>query len=76
MKEPNTMFNTHILTAKGLVTIGEQLMPSKAKIDLRCTSDVHGETFSITFKDVQIAVKVSDVEKIITEARENRKDIA
>ena len=67
MKEPNTMFNTHILTAKGLVSYG--YLPKKAKVDIRCTSDNMGETLSLTVGDIQIAVKVKDIEKIIAEAR-------
>ena len=68
MKEPNTMFNTHILTVKGLFTDNSWL-PFKVNVDIRCTSDKRGETLSLTVGDIQIAVKVKDIEKIIAEAR-------
>lgn len=78
MKAPDSLFNTHILTVKGLVSVddGSRLLPIKDKVDIRCTSDVNGETLSLTVKNVQIAVKVKDVEKIIQEARKSRSDIA
>lgn len=71
MKDPNSMFNTHILTVKGLISVddGETIHPRKDKVDIRCTSDSNGETLSLTYKNVQIAVKVKDIEKIINEAR-------
>ena len=78
MKEPNTMFNTHILTVKGYISVddGEVLHPRRDDIDIRCTSDSNGETLSLTYKNVQMAVKVKDIEKIIKEARDDRKDKA
>ena len=71
MKEPNSMFNTHILSVKGLISVddGEIIHPRIDKVDIRCTSDGNGETLSLTYKNVQIAVKVKDIEKIINEAR-------
>ena len=78
MKEPNAIFNTHILTVKGYVTVddSEIFHPRKDDIDIRCTSDTHGETLSLTYRNVQIAVKVKDIERIIKEARDDRRDIA
>ena len=48
-------------------------MPKRTIVDIRCTSDRLGETLSLTVNDVQIAVDVSDIERIIKEAREDRK---
>lgn len=78
MKEPNSMFNTHILTVKGYVTVydSEIYNPKKDNIDIRCTSDVNGETLSLTYRNVQMSVKVKDIEKIIKETRDDRRDIA
>ena len=76
MKEPNAMFNTHILTANGFISYddGSVLRPERVEVDIRCTSDAHGETISLTVSNVQILVKVKDVEKIIAEARKGRSD--
>ena len=73
MRESNSMFNTHILTVKGLISVydGEIIHPRKGEVDIRCTSDSNGETLSVTYKNVQIAVKVKDIEKIINEARDS-----
>lgn len=78
MKEPYAMLNTHILTVKGYISVddGEIFHPRKDDIDIRCTSDAHGETLSLTYKNVAMAVKVKDVEKIIKEARDDRRDRA
>lgn len=78
MKAPGSMLNTHILTVKGMVSLddGIRIVPIKDKVDIRCTSDSHGETLSLTAMNIQIAVKVKDVEKVIQEARESRGDIA
>lgn len=43
----------------------------KDEVDIRCTSDSNGETLSVTYKNVQIAVKVKDIERIINEARDS-----
>lgn len=73
MKEPNSMFNTHILTVKGLISVdGEIIHPRKDEVDIRCTSDSNGETLSLTYRNVQIGVKVKDIERIIDEARSYR----
>lgn len=78
MREPNAMFNTHILTVKGYISVddGEIFHQRKDDIDIRCTSDANGETLSPTYRNVQMAVKVKDIEKIIKEARDDRRDIA
>lgn len=78
MKEPNAIFNTHILTVKGYISVddGEVLHPRNDDIDIRCTSDTHGETLSLTYRNVQMSVKVKDIEKIIKETRDDRRDIA
>lgn len=78
MKEPNAVFNTHILTAKGYITVddSEIFHPRKVDIDIRCTSDTNGETLSLTYRNVQMAVKVKDIERIIKEARDDRRDRA
>lgn len=78
MKDPKAIFNTHIRTAKGFCTIDaeDRMIPMDGKVDIRCTSDDHGETLSLTFSNIQIAVKVKDVEKVIKEARESRGDRA
>lgn len=74
MKDPYAMFNTWLRTVKGAVCYekdGKATM-DYPKIEIRCTSDAHGETLSMTAKNVQIAVKVKDVEKVIAEARKGR----
>ena len=78
MKEPNAMFNTHILTVKGYISVddGEIFHPRKDDIDIRCTSDTNGETLSFTYRNVQMAVKVKDVERLIKETRDDRRDRA
>lgn len=78
MKEPNAVFNTHILTTKGYVTVYDSDIyhPKKDNIEIRCTSDVNGETLSLTYRNIQMAVKVKDIEKIIKEARDDRRDRA
>ena len=75
MKDPYAILNTYILTTKGLATIDSngEMFPRKVTIDIRCTSDEHGETLSMTVGNFQVAVKVKDVEKIIAEAREGAK---
>lgn len=78
MRAPGALFNTHIKTVKGLFTAddGEQTRFEKGNIDIRCTSDAHGETLSLTYHNLQMAVKVKDVEKLIEETRKDRKDSA
>lgn len=78
MKAPNSLFNTHILSVKGMISVddGTRLVPKKDTIDIRCTSDSTGETLSLTYRNVQLAVKVKDIEKIIKEARDSRGDRA
>lgn len=75
MKDPNGFFNTRLLKSKGFVSVlGDK--PQKGNVDIRCTSDSYGETLSLTWKGIQMAVKVRDIERIIQEARENRGDKA
>ena len=69
MKDPYAMFNTHILSVKGLMSDERHMY--KTRIDIRCTVDDRGETLSLTGDDTQIAVKVKDIERIIKEARES-----
>lgn len=77
MKAPGALFNTHIKSVKGLFTIdGEKTEIHKGQIDIRCTSDSHGETLSLTYRNLQMTVKVKDVEKLIEETRKDRKDVA
>ena len=73
MKAEGAKLNTHIISVNGLFTFDGALMPKRTIVDIRCTSDRLGETLSLTVNDVQIAVDVSDIERIIKEAREDRK---
>ena len=73
MKAKGAKLNTHIISVNGLFTFGGALMPKRTIVDIRCTSDRLGETLSLTVNDVQIAVDVSDIERIIKEAREDRR---
>ena len=75
MKAEGAKLNTHIISVNGFVTYDEKtlLMPKKTIIDIRCTSDSYGETLSLTASNVQILVKVSDIENIIKETRKDRK---
>lgn len=70
MRAPNSMFNTHIKSVKGLVSIGS-LMPTKARVDVRFTSDTH-ETLSLTVGNIQIAVPFEKVWELIEETRADR----
>ena len=75
MKAEGAKLNTHIISVNGLVTYDEKtlLMPKRTTVDIRCTSDSYGETLSLTVNNVQILVKVSDIERIIKETRKDRK---
>lgn len=73
MKAPNSMFNTHIKSVKGLVSIGS-LMPIKTRVDVRFTSDTH-ETLSLTVdNNIQIAVPFEKVWELIEETRADRNE--
>lgn len=71
MKDPYAKFNTHLISAKGYVSYDEKTIynPKKVRVDIRCTSDDIGETLSLTVNNIQICVKVKDVERVIKEAR-------
>ena len=75
MKAEGAKLNTHIISVNGFVTYDEKtlLMPMRTTVDIRCTSDSYGETLSLTVNNVQILVKVSDIERIIEETRKDRK---
>lgn len=75
MKAPNSMFNTHIKSVKGLVSIGS-LMLIKTSVDVRFTSDTH-ETLSLTVdNNIQIAVPFEKVWELIEETRAERNEIS
>lgn len=76
MREPGAMFNTHIRKSKGFVSTDPDLLGRKTDIDIRFTSDFHGETLSFACGSVQITVKYSDVEKLVEETRKDRGDLA
>lgn len=77
MKDPYSLLNTHIRTVKGIVSVDDEtLRHFKETVDIRCTSDENAETLSLTAKNVQIAVRVKDIERVIAEARESRGDKA
>lgn len=71
MKADGAKLNTHIISVNGFISFDEKtlLIPMRAIVDIRCTSDSYGETLSLTVNNVQILVKVSDIENIIKEAR-------
>lgn len=74
MRDPYAKFNTWLRSVKGAVCYekdGKATMDNPI-IEIRCTSDQYGETLSMTAKNVQIAVKVKDVERVIEEARKGR----
>lgn len=75
MKAEGAKMNTHIISVNGFVTYDDKTLfrPMRATIDIRCTSESYGETLSVTVNNVQILVKVSDIENIIDETRKDRK---
>ena len=75
MREPHSIYNTHIKRVRGVISTDENyLHPISDKVDIRCTSEHDHETFSVTYKNIQILVGVKDVEKIIEEARNYKKE--
>ncbi len=70
MRAPNAIFNTHIKSIKGVVSKGS-LVPIKAKIDVRFTSDDH-ETLSLTYENILIVVPFEKVWELIEETRADR----
>lgn len=69
MRAPGAMFNTHIKSVKGLLTISDNMQ--KVRVDVRFTSDSH-ETLSFTVGNIQIAVPFEKVWQLIEETRKDR----
>ena len=67
MRVPGAIFDTHIMTIKGLFT-GSEMVTRKVDVDVRFTSDSH-ETLSLTFKGMQIMVPFDKVMKLVEETR-------
>lgn len=76
MKEPNTKLNTHIKIVTGVIAddTDDGIKHKKGAVVMRCTSDELGESISLSDDEKMILVKVSDVEKLIREARKARKN--
>lgn len=74
MKDPYAIFNTHIKKCKALVSNDKDghLQTKKEYVDLRFTSDDIGETFSITFGHMQVALKYKDVISLVEETRNDK----
>lgn len=74
MRDPLALFNTHMRKAKVLYSedIGA-LKCARKDADLRFTSDDHGETFSVTLGNIQIAMNYKDIENLVNETRKDRK---
>lgn len=70
MRMPGAMFNTHIKTIKGLLTMDDDMI-KKVKVDVRFTSDDH-ETLSFTVNNLQIAVPFDKVMDLVEETRRDR----
>ena len=75
MRDPYAMLNTHIKTVKGIVSVDDGTMKIM-NVDIRFTSDTHGETLSLTVGSAQVAVRYSEIEKLVEETRKDRGDTA
>ncbi len=71
MKDPCAIFNTHISSVDGIVTVDDPSNMRKMKVDVRFTSD-NGETLSFSVANLQIAVPFEEVEQLIEETRKDR----
>ena len=71
MRAPGAIFNTHIKTIKGLMTMDDESVIKKVKVDVRFTSDSH-ETLSFTIHNLQISVPFEKVWQLVEETRKDR----
>lgn len=73
MKEKG-FFNTHLKKVDGLIFVDDETSENisfmKDKIEVRCTSNMRGETLSVSYNGLMISIRVEDVEDIIRETRE------
>lgn len=69
MRASGAIFNTHIKSVKGMISIG--IIPKKARVDIRFTSDSH-ETLSLECEGVLIAVPFEKVMELVEETRADR----
>ena len=70
MRAPGALFNTHIKTIKGLMTMDDDMI-KKVKVDVRFTSDSH-ETLSFTIHNLQISVPYDKAMQLVEETRKDR----
>lgn len=73
MRDPNASFNTHITEANSIVSTDEGF--GSATVLLHFTSDSRGETLSVSLGELQITMNYKDIEALVKETRDDRKNL-